>query len=232
MAEHPEDEAIHENPRADGLPALAPDFVEQDYPELMDNIVPTRGYEMLPMVALGGSAGSIPAVQHFFNGMPPDSGMVFVVIMHLSPMHDSAMAEMIGRWTTMKVEQATDGVKVQANSVYVIPPGKHLTTLDGHLRLTDLEPERGKRVAVDLFFRSLADTHGPHAAAIVLSGADGDGTLGLKRIKERGGLTIAQDPDEAQHINMPRSAISRCRRALASGLHVVSRSPPTARRGR
>ncbi len=90
--------------------------------------------------------------------------------------------------------------------MYVIPPGKHLTVVDDHLRLTPLESERGRRVAVDLFFRSLADTHGPHAAAIVLSGADGDGALGIKRIKERGGLTIAQEPDEAEHDSMPRAA--------------------------
>jgi two-component system CheB/CheR fusion protein len=89
----------------------------------------------------------------------------------------------------------------------VIPPGKHLTASNGHFRLTDLDREHGRRVAVDLFFRSLADTHGPHAAAVVFSGADGDGVLGIKRIKERGGLTVAQDPDEAEHDSMPRSAI-------------------------
>ena len=89
----------------------------------------------------------------------------------------------------------------------MIPPGKHLAAVDGHLELADLPTERGQRVAVDLFFRTLADTHGPHAAAIVLSGADGDGAIGIKRIKERGGLTIAQDPDEAEHPGMPRAAI-------------------------
>ena len=76
------------------------------------------------------------------------------------------------------------------------------------LSLCPLAPERGKRLAVDVFFRTLADTHGAHAAAIVLSGADGDGAIGLKRIKERGGLTVAQDPDEAEHEGMPRSAIT------------------------
>ena len=107
----------------------------------------------------------------------------------------------------MTVVQAVDGTEVLPNHVYVIPPGKDLTALDGHLRLNPLGVERGKRVVVDLFFRSLADTHGPHAAAIILSGADGDGALGIKRIKERGGLTIAQDMDEAEHPSMPRTAI-------------------------
>src|SRR5262249_32236635 len=90
----------------------------------------------------------------------------------------------------------------------VIPPAKHLSLTDGHLRLSELLPERGRRVAVDLFFRTLADTHGTQATAIVLSGADADGAIGLKRVKERGGLTIAQDPEEAEHNGMPRAAIA------------------------
>lgn len=139
--------------------------------------------------------------------MPADSGMVFVVILHLSPTHESTLADLLSRTTKMTVVQATDGVKVFPNHVYVIPPGKDLATLDGHLRLNPLPVDRGKRVVVDLFFRSLADTHGPHAAAIILSGADGDGALGIKRIKERGGLTIAQDMEEAEHPSMPRTAI-------------------------
>ncbi|RYD76457.1 MAG: histidine kinase, partial [Verrucomicrobiaceae bacterium] len=134
-------------------------------------------------------------------------GMAFVVILHLSPDHESIIPSLLQRFTQMPVSHAQNGDKVEANHVYVIPPGKHLTAADGHLRLTELQPERGKRVTVDLFFRSLADTHGPHSMAIVLSGADGDGALGIKRIKERGGLTVAQDPDEAEHPSMPDAAI-------------------------
>jgi two-component system CheB/CheR fusion protein len=191
----------------DGLPPVSPDFFEQDFAERIDNIIPTRGYQMTPMVGLGGSAGSIQALTEFFKAMPPDSGMVFVVILHLSPTHESTMAELLGRSTTMPVVQAVDGQKVEPNRVYVIPPGKYLATVDGHLKLSELGSDRGKRVAVDLFFRSLADTHGPHAAAVVLSGADGDGALGIKRIKERGGLTIAQDPEQAEYPGMPRASI-------------------------
>jgi two-component system, chemotaxis family, CheB/CheR fusion protein len=190
-----------------GLPPIAPDFVEQDFPDEIDNVVPTRGYEMIPMVGLGGSAGSIGPLTDFFRAMPPDSGLVFVVILHLSPAHDSTLPGVLGRATTMPVLQAENGQKVQPNHVYVIPPGKYLAAVDGHLKLTDLEKERGKRVAVDLFFRSLADSHGPHGAAIVLSGLDGDGALGVKRIKERGGLTIAQDPDQSEYSGMPQSSI-------------------------
>ncbi len=190
-----------------GLPPFSPDFAEQGLPEPLDNIIPTRGYQMTPMVGLGGSAGSINALTEFFRAMPANSGMIFVVVIHLSPTHASTMAELLGRSTDMKVLQAEDGQKVYPNHVYVIPPGKYLVTVNGHLKLSDIESERGKRVAVDLFFRSLADTHGPHAAAVVLSGADGDGALGIKRIKERGGLTIAQDPDEAEYSGMPRTSI-------------------------
>ncbi len=186
---------------------MTPDFVEQELGGNIDNIVPTRGYQMMPMVGLGGSAGSITALQEFFKAMPADSGMVFVVILHLSPSHHSTMPALLGRSTTMPVAEAQDGQRVEPDHVYVIPPGKYLATTDGHLRLSDLAHERGKRAAVDLFFRSLADTHGPHASAVVLSGADGDGAIGIKRIKERGGLTIAQDPDEAEHASMPRTSI-------------------------
>ncbi|MEA3187238.1 MAG: two-component system, chemotaxis family, CheB/CheR fusion protein [Chthoniobacter sp.] len=192
----------------DGLPAMGPDEIEQELGVEMDNVVPSRGYDLTPMVGLGGSAGSIGALQEFFKAMPADSGFVFVVILHLSPEHESTMADLLGRVTTMRVVQAVDGQKVEPNCVYVIPPGKHLASTDGRLGLTDLDKQFGTRVAVDLFFRTLADSHGPHSAAIVLSGADGDGAIGIKRIKERGGLTIAQDPDEASHGSMPRSAIA------------------------
>jgi two-component system CheB/CheR fusion protein len=194
--------------RDDGLPAISPDEREQELLDQIDNIIPTRGYQMRPMVGLGGSAGSIVGIQAFLQATPPDTGMAFVVILHLDPERQSALPEMLQRSTRMPVRWARDGEKVEPNTVYVIPPGKHLTVVDEWFRLTPLEPQNGRRVAVDLFFRSMGDTHGPHAVAVIFSGADGDGALGVKRIKERGGLTIAQDPDEAQHDGMPRSAIA------------------------
>ena len=185
-----------------------PDSPPEISPGETSAAVPARAGKTLPMVGLGGSAGGIRALQEFFAAMPADSGMAFVVILHLSPEHESTLAELFQRSTAMPVLTATDGAKVEANCVYVIPPGKYLSSVDGHLRLTAAHDPRGKRVAVDVFFRTLADTHGPESVAVVLSGADGDGALGLKRIKERGGLTIAQDPDEAEHPGMPRSAIA------------------------
>lgn len=176
--------------------------------EELDAILPATGFQRLPVVGLGGSAGSIVALVRFFERSPVMTGAAYVVILHLAPDHHSILPELLQKATSMKVQAARDGMALEPNHVYVIPPAKQLTTAHGHLRLTDLQVEPGRRVAVDLFFRSLADSHGPQATAIVLSGGDGDGASGLKRIKEHGGLTIAQDPDEAEHPSMPRSAIT------------------------
>src|SRR6478609_1227450 len=172
------------------------------------DVVPSAEGGALRVVGIGGSAGGIPAMQRFFNAMPNDSDMAFVVVLHLSPEHESALSEVLQTSTSMPVTQACDGELVRANHVYVIPPGRHLSMLNGHLRLTELPRERGRRLTVDSFFRSLADTQGPRSVGIIFSGGDGDGALGIKRIKERGGLTIAQDPLEAEHSGMPRSAIA------------------------
>ena len=195
-------------PESDGLSDLPPDLVEEEEGDQFDDTVPTRGYGTMRVAGLGGSAGSLPALQSFFTAMPADSGMAFVVIVHLAPEHESNLAGLLQRTTDMPVLQVQERVKLETDHVYVIPPGKQLWIDDGVLALSDMEPRTGKHVAVDLFFRTLADSHGPHAAAIVLSGADGDGAIGIKRIKERGGLGIAQVPEEAEHDGMPRSAIA------------------------
>ncbi len=172
----------------------------------MDGGLLWRGDGMLPIVGLGASATGIAALQEFFTAMPVDSGTAFVVIMHLSPLHESTLADLFQRPTAMPV--VADGVTVEPNAVHVIPPAKFLAAVDGHLGLVDAEEQRGKRAAVDYFFRTPAETHGAQALAVVLSGTGGDGALGLKRIKELGGLTIAQNPNEAEHPEMPRSAIA------------------------
>ena len=186
--------------------ALDPDLSEEVGG--FDSAVPTRAYSHERVVGLGGSAGSIPALQQFFQAMPIDSGMAFVVVLHQSPEHVSVLSEILQRATSMHVGLAVDSERVVANRGYVTPPAKQLSMADGRLRLTDLPREEGRRTAVDLFFRSLADTHGPNAVAIVLSGSNGDGAIGIKRIKERGGLTIAQDPEASEHAGMPRAAIA------------------------
>ena len=160
------------------------------------------------LVGLGASAGGIQALQTYFDNMPPDSGMAFVVIMHLSPDHESNLAQILQNRTAMPVVQVTEPTKVVPDHVYVIPPSKHLRLEDGHIHLVEPQQAAGKRIAIDLLFRTLASAYGPRAVAIVLSGSDGDGSIGIKHVKEQGGLTIAQDPDEAEFDSMPRSAIA------------------------
>lgn len=192
----------------DGNQDLVPDHAEEQLAEIVDDAVPARGYLMQPIVGLGGSAGSIAALQSFFRATPPESGLAFVVVVHLARDFESTLAAVLQRVTAMPVVQVTDGVRIEPNSVYVIPPGQSLTSIEGTLRLGTLEHEHGRRFTVDGFFRTLADSNGPNAMAVVLSGMDGDGAVGIKRIKERGGLTVAQDADEADYPDMPRTAIA------------------------
>jgi two-component system CheB/CheR fusion protein len=161
-----------------------------------------------PVIGLGASAGGLQALKDFFTHMPANSGMAFVVIMHLSPKHESHAATLLQATTEMPVTQVTQAVKVEPNHVYVIPPTKNLEMSDGQIILKD--PQRlsqGKQVAIDRFFRTLGETHKENSVGIVLSGMGSDGTNGLKRIKEHNGLAFAQDPKEAEHDSMPRHAI-------------------------
>ncbi len=162
----------------------------------------------IPVVGLGGSAGSYEALQKFLTKLPASTGAAYVVVVHLSPEHDSVLAKILQRFTPLPVLQVSEALKLQPDHVYVIPPAKLFAMTDGVLQAHDMPRHKGRHVTVDLFFRTLAETHGPKATAIVLSGGDGDGAIGIKRVKERGGLTIAQDPTEAEHDGMPRSAIS------------------------
>ena len=170
--------------------------------------VAQRAQETMPIVGLGGSAGGIQALGDFFDNMPEESGIVFVVILHLSPHHESNLSQVLQSHTAMPVVQVMERTKVEPNHVYVIAPNRQLMMSDGHLDLSEPELPRGKRVPIDLFFRTLAEMHGQHSMCIMLSGANSDGSIGLKRIKEWGGLTIVQDPDEAEYEEMPRAAIA------------------------
>ncbi len=160
------------------------------------------------VVGLGGSAGGIKALLQFFTAMPADSGMAFVVILHLSDEHDSTLAQILQTKTRMPVMQVNETVTVEPDHVYVIPPAKHLAMVDGAIQLTPPERIRGRRVPIDLFFRTLADAYGTNGVAVILSGTGSDGTLGLKRVKECGGLVLAQNPEEAEFGEMPTSAIA------------------------
>jgi two-component system, chemotaxis family, CheB/CheR fusion protein len=160
------------------------------------------------IVGIGASAGGFDSFRRFFSTTRSDSGMAFVLIQHLDPVHQSLAAEVIGRYTRMRVVQVGGEITAAPNHVYVIPPGKYLSIAGGTLGLTDpVEPD-GVRMPIDLFLRTLAADRQERAIGIVLSGTGTDGTLGLKAIKAAGGMSIAQDPSTAQHEGMPESAIA------------------------
>lgn len=162
---------------------------------------------VFPIVGIGTSAGGLEALELFFTEMPSDSGMAFVVVQHLDPNYIGMLPELIQRFTSMKVFQATDAQKVTPNCVYVIPPNKSLSILKMKLYLLDPVESRGLRLPIDIFFRSLAHDQKERSIGIILSGMGSDGALGLKAIKEVGGLVLVQDPDTAKFDAMPKNAI-------------------------
>ncbi|HYC60762.1 MAG TPA: CheR family methyltransferase, partial [Thermoanaerobaculia bacterium] len=160
------------------------------------------------IAGIGGSAGSIPSFREFFSNVPKDSGMAYVVILHLSPEYDSHLAEVLQKSASIPVMQIHEAVKVEPNHVYVIPPNKSLVINDGTLIVSDITGFEERRAPVDIFFRTLADTHESRAVCVVLSGSGSDGSMGLRRIKEYNGLALVQDPAEAEFDEMPRSSIA------------------------
>lgn len=170
----------------------------------------TRGADkgLFPIVGLGASAGGLQVFRQFLEAMPPKSGLAFILIQHLDPDHESLMASLLETHTEMKVALAKNGDRVKPNHVYVIPPGVVLLIKDGILKLEAPQPKRGVRLPIDAFFKSLAESYQNQAIGVVLSGTGTDGTVGLKAIKEAGGLAIAQEPSEAPHSGMPRNAIA------------------------
>ncbi|MFL6529021.1 MAG: PAS domain S-box protein [Chthoniobacterales bacterium] len=164
--------------------------------------------EPAAVIGIGASAGGIAPLQQFFSDMKVDTGLAFVVVMHLSPEHESQLASVIQQKTTMPVTQVTEPVKVHPNHVYVIPPTHQLTFEDSMLRLVPPQNALGRRVTIDLFFRTLAQAYGQRAVCVILSGTDSDGVIGLKHIRAQGGLTIVQDPNEAEYDSMPATAVS------------------------
>jgi len=164
--------------------------------------------EPAAVVGLGASAGGIGPLQQFFTDMDPESGLAFVVVMHLSPEHESQLANVIQQKTRMPVTQVNEPVHVRPNHVYVIPPNHQLTFEDSMLHLVPPQQPLGRRVTIDLFFRTLAQAYGQRSVCVILSGTDSDGVIGLKHIRAQGGLTIVQDPNEAEHDSMPVTAIS------------------------
>ena len=164
--------------------------------------------DRFPILGLGASAGGLEAFQQFFDAMPPDSGMAFLVVVHLDPDHASILPELIQKHTAMKVEAARDQIQVAPNHVYVTPPNRDLALLKGRILLLNPESPRGHRLPIDFFFRQLAQDQGEKAGCIIFSGTASDGSLGLKDIKGAGGLVIAQEPSSAKYDGMPSSAVA------------------------
>jgi two-component system CheB/CheR fusion protein len=179
----------------------------QPEPSTPKNTHLTRSTLEFPVVGVGASAGGLNALLTLFEQMPNDCGMAFVVVMHLSPTHESHAAKIIQNVTRMPVLQVTQPVPIERNHIYVIPQALDLTMNDGYLHLQQPDHDRAPQVVINLFFRTLADVHHSHAIGIVLSGRGSDGSVGLSRIKEQGGITLAQTPEDAEYDSMPRSAI-------------------------
>ncbi|MHB0856797.1 MAG: chemotaxis protein CheB [Anaerolineae bacterium] len=160
-----------------------------------------------PVVGIGSSAGGLEALQAFLRNTPLDSGLAFVIVQHMDPTHKGAMVELLQRSTAMPVVEVTDNLVVQPNHVYVIPPNADLSILQGVLHVLPPVAPRGLRLPIDSFFRALALDRGDQSIGVILSGMGSDGTLGLRAIKEKAGMSFVQAPASAKFDGMPRSAI-------------------------
>lgn len=159
-------------------------------------------------IGIGASAGGLEALDTFFTHMPPDSGLAFVVVQHLSPDHKSLMVELLSKRTSMTVKRAEEGMPIEANTVYLIPPKKELTIFHGKLLLNDFEQHHMPNLPIDTFLRSLADDQAERSVGIILSGTGSDGVRGIRAIKEAGGMVLVQTEDSARFDGMPKAAIN------------------------
>ncbi|NDP22333.1 MAG: response regulator [Paludibacter sp.] len=172
-----------------------------------DKSKPPVTTQFFPIVGVGASAGGLDAFKRLLNAIPEDSGMAYVLVQHLDPSHVSMLPEILSRETKLPVHEITDVIHLLPNHIYIIPSNKILTSTDGVLKLTTRD-EKILNLSIDKFFTSLADVHKEFAVGVLLSGTGSDGTLGLKSIKEHGGISIAQDQKSAAYDSMPQSAIN------------------------
>ena len=158
-----------------------------------------------PVVGIGASAGGLEAFTLLLQHLPPDTGMGFVLVQHLDPVHESVLTKLLSKATSMAVHEVTNNLPVEPNHVYVIPPNTTLSITHGVLKLGPRKQIRGSTRSIDSFFQSLAEDQRKRAIGVILSGAGTDGTEGLEAIKAEGGITFAQD-HSAKYDSMPRSA--------------------------
>ncbi|MDR3461116.1 MAG: CheR family methyltransferase [Beijerinckiaceae bacterium] len=160
-----------------------------------------------PVIGIGASSGGLEACKNFLNAWPSGQGMALILVVHLDPAHESMMANLLASHTTMTVREAANGMEIEPEHLYVISPGTYLSVKNNKLCVSQPRERHGARMPIDFLLRSMAENYGPRAACVILSGAGGDGSLGLKAIKAAGGFVIAQDPSEAAFDPMPRNAI-------------------------
>jgi len=161
-----------------------------------------------PIVGIGASAGGLEAFTQLLRELPDTTGMAFVLVQHLAPKYDSMLTELLSNQTSLPVTEVTEGMRVEPNNIYVIPPNNTMGIMDGVLHLMPRLETRGQHMPIDLFLRSLADDQKGQAIGVILSGTASDGAMGLKAIKAEGGITLAQDPRSAKYDGMPRAAIA------------------------
>jgi two-component system CheB/CheR fusion protein len=160
------------------------------------------------VAGIGASAGGFDALVEFLRVLPANSGLAFIILQHLSPTPRSLSAELFSRHTAMRVREAEDGQRLQANCVYTTPADRDISIKDGCIHLAKPTEVRGRRLPVDELFRSLGHDQRERAVGIILSGTGSDGALGLKEIAANGGIVLVQAPETAQFDGMPRSAIA------------------------
>ncbi|MBK5270059.1 MAG: PAS domain S-box protein, partial [Bacteroidia bacterium] len=181
--------------------------VKKDKPKINEPVI--KSANLFPVVGVGASAGGLDAFKKLLKAIPENSGMAYVLVQHLDPNHESMLPEILQKVTGIPVLEITDDIKVQPNHIYIIPSNKMMVATDGVLLLAP-RPAKSKterNLPIDLFFTSLAEVHQTHAIGVVLSGTASDGTLGLKAIKDHGGITFAQDEESAAYEGMPNSAV-------------------------
>ncbi len=187
-----------------GKPLLTPDISKE---ALSQKIPKSQASAPFPIVGIGASAGGLEAIEQFVAHVPALCGIAFVVVQHLDPTRKALMAELLQRITPMEVVQVTERTRVQPDCVYVIPPNKDMSILHGVLHLFEPTESRSQRLPIDFFFRSLAQDLQHRSIGVILSGMGSDGMLGLRAIKDKMGLVLAQEPLSAKFDSMPRSVI-------------------------
>ncbi len=168
---------------------------------------PPRGSASFPIVGIGASAGGLDACKKLLDALPADTGMAFILVQHLDPTHESMMADLLAGHTTLNVRQAVEGMSIEREHLYLIPPGTYLSVGNRALHLSQPQARHGARLPFDFLLHSLAEEYESKAVCVVLSGTGADGSHGLRSVREKGGFVIAQFPEDAGYDGMPHSAI-------------------------